>query len=89
MPEATRDALREVYEARMAWFPVRKLSEEETPQLDATKKIMEVSVDNGTTQGPGEDQTTERWLYEYREDQDSWFFYLGFTKAEAEAIINA
>jgi hypothetical protein len=89
MPEQTRQALREVYDARMAWMPVRKLSEGESPKLNAKKKIVDVPVDNGMSITPDAEQVTERWLYEYQENQDSWFFYLGFTKAEAEAIINA
>lgn len=85
MPDETRAALQAVFENRFSWQPVKKLKDSENPKQTATKEVREIPA-----MGPDmEERQTERWLYEYREDPNAWFFRLGFTVEEAENILNA
>ena len=38
---------------------------------------------------PEAEPQLERWLYELKEDENAWFFRLGFTVQEAQNILNS
>ena len=78
--EETKEALRAVYDGRFTWQPVKKLKDNENPKQTDTKQIREIPA--------MEEGQIERWLYEYKEDANAWFFKLGFSVEEAETILN-
>lgn len=85
MPHETAAALQGLLDARYAWFPVRKLAEGEEPALTDGKKVVtsDMGAPGGNAAGP------ERWLFEWREDENAPLFRLGFTVAEVKKLIKS
>lgn len=86
MPEETKAALQKVFEGRFSWMPTKKLKASENPKETEVKKIVELPVEN---LDPEAEPQVERWLYELKEDENAWFFRLGFTVQEAQSILNS
>ena len=85
MPEETKAALKQELDGRFAWQAVKKLGET-TPKLKANQEIRELQAEG---LDPGAEPQLERWLFELKDDPAAWFYRLGFTVEEAEAIINS
>lgn len=80
-PEETKAALQTLLDNKDEWLIVKKLSDGETGTEDATRRVREVTDEDGTV--------VERYQEEYAEDPNGRIYRLGFSGPdEVQALLD-